>query len=58
MIEIGGEILCSGNNNGLSWKIGIQNPFKDNEVLKIISCKSINNLLYTNSYLLAVTAAP
>ena len=27
LIDIGGEIIASGNNDDESWKIGIQNPF-------------------------------
>ena len=26
MIEVGGEVICSGNNLGNQWKIGVDAP--------------------------------
>lgn len=40
MVEIGGEVYCSGKNNNNDWAIGLQNPFSElgNEnILKVIN---------------------
>lgn len=36
-VEIGGDIEVRGKNNGQKWKIGIENPFKRREIVKIIN---------------------
>ena len=40
MIEIGGEVKCSGNNLGNKWKIGIDSPNKGNH--SFAHCSSIS----------------
>lgn len=37
-VEIGGDIEVAGkNHNGEKWRVGIQNPFKKNQIIKILS---------------------
>ena len=41
MIEVGGEVKCSGNNLGARWKIGVQSPNSKNKDFAYIL--SLNN---------------
>lgn len=36
-IEAGGDIQTSGTKNGIEWTVGIRNPFKKDEIVKILS---------------------
>ena len=36
-IEAGGDIQCRGyNDHGAPWRVGIRNPFKDTEIVKVL----------------------
>jgi len=50
-IEAGGDIQVSGKNkNGQKWKIGIQNPFNRNEIIKVITVKT-NGVATSGTYI-------
>ncbi len=39
-VDAGGDIQTSGKNNqGEDWRIGIKNPFKQNEIVKVLALK-------------------
>ncbi len=40
LIEIGGELFCSGMNKKNKWAIGLQNPFVDTDYIEIIKLKN------------------
>ena len=40
LVEIGGELLCSGTNKKDQWTIGLQNPYIDNGYVEIIKLKN------------------
>ncbi len=44
MVEIGGEVYCSGKKNNNLWKIGIQNPVKNdvtNPLIKVLELTDV-----------------
>ena len=50
MVEIGGEVRCSGNNLGNNWKIGIDTPTdQNNDFVYILKLKDIS-LATSGSY--------
>ncbi len=40
LIEIGGELFCSGMNKKDKWAIGLQNPYIDTDYIEIIKLKN------------------
>ena len=51
LVEIGGEVRCSGTNeSGESWKIGIDNPIRDN-----IPGSDLNTIISLNNNALATS---
>ena len=54
MIEVGGELLCSGDNLGSGWKIGIDEPKKSREnfsfILKLKNMALATSGSYRNYY--------
>ncbi len=50
-IEAGGDIQVEGNSDkGSAWKVGIKNPFKVSEIIKVIYLKKNEGIATSGSY--------
>ena len=43
MVEIGGEVYCSGSKFKSNWQIGLQNPFSDSNNDNVLKIANLNN---------------